>query len=180
MFCKAPCCSLLGVGLTLVLWGKKAQDLRTRGWYHIALPLDKLGYFPLAQVQSKPFAITQAEHGKERLLPFTWRPMVYGERLSWLNPAFTGPWLAEPIQLVNMLVLFASYAAGLHLIGKLHTNLKAWHPPSVEPLSLRCQYILTSQPSFIVCLAFQIQLSAYVSSALGFGCLFSPRRAPGT
>ena len=57
--------------MTLVLWGKKAQDLRTRGWYHIALPLDKLGYFPLAQVQSKPFAITQAEHGKERLLPFT-------------------------------------------------------------------------------------------------------------
>ena len=160
--------------------GGKAQDLRIRGWYNIALPLDKLGYFPLARVQSKPFAITQAEHGKERHLSFTWRLMVYGERLSLLNPAFTGPWQAGPTQLVNMLILSASYAAGLHLIGKLHTNLKEWHPPSVGLLSLRHQYILTSQPSFIVCLSFQIQLSAGVSPALGLGCQFSPRIAPGT
>lgn len=32
--------------------GGKAQDLRIRGWYNIALPLDKLGYFLWAQVQS--------------------------------------------------------------------------------------------------------------------------------
>lgn len=87
----------------------------------------------------------QAELGKERCLSFTWRLVVYAERLSLLNTAFTGPWQAEPIQLVNMLILFASYAAWLRLIGKLHTNLKEWHPASVGPLSLRYRYILTSQ-----------------------------------
>lgn len=38
--------------MTLALW-KRAKDLRIRGWYHIALPLDKLGYLPQASLGTR-------------------------------------------------------------------------------------------------------------------------------
>lgn len=57
-------------------------------------------------------------------LSLTQSLMVCRERLSLLTPASIGPWQAEPTLLVNMLILFAYYAAQFLLIGKLYTNPK--------------------------------------------------------
>lgn len=90
----------------------------------MARPLEKLDYLPWASLgESKPFAITQAKLGREKVL-LTHRE---GDGIWKKNflAKFCFHWtLSGGAPFINTLILLASYPAPFCLIGKLHTNPK--------------------------------------------------------